>query len=665
MPHFSYQSYSWSLGTTSFRMADFHRKVEEQLMILDDFWNSPDNKNEVWESNSLVQCRYYDYAFNRGFITGNLQSEDKGSRAKTARQKTSGLVDIGLITNNRKLTPVGTRLLELARKGNFSTDNEFQIPSDSFLYLKQIMKTSCPIQNGYVRPFLVIGKVLKACDNYLTEEEFTYLLPLCVNEDTTKDIVTKIHLLREGKTTTAAIIIDTVLSRYNYPDAEAYLVKSDKSPNDIKIVGMNRKSPEYDAPYADLYAALLRVYLDHDHDQSAIDKLLKATKGLKNHPGTLWRALLFKNPRLVHSFSDLKCNGFNSIKNEDQLARTFFAYMHLYKIMANLLDYKDLNRRYLSITDAFIFKDGQVKFSPIFKNFFDTNAELSFDDAYKDCHLLAKDVSLQQINSNLLFNEAEVINVFNKNSATNFSAIDQVYGYLESERYKRFKQLIDTKFSDQKIISVLKNCEDRDKDDELIEYFGGEADVPTIFEYIVAVAWYKMSEYQGKILDYMNLSINNELLPRTHAGGGESDIVYVYEATEDYPKHTLLIECTLMMGTTQRRGEMEPVSRHLSNYMIDFDPNAYCTFVANNLHASVISDFRGRKCSPFYRNDDEYVDSMKIIPLHTKELRTIIEKKLKYRQIYKVFDAAYLNTSVVAPPEWYNVCVKDKLINLN
>ena len=101
-----------------------------------------------------------------------------------------------------------------------------------------------------------------------------------------------------------------------------------------------------------------------------------------------------------------------------------------------------MNRRYLNITDAFIFEDGQVKFSPIFKNFFDTNAELSFDDAYNECYLLSEDVSLQQINSNLLFNEAEVINVFNKNSATNFSAMDQVYGYLESERYKRFKQLI-------------------------------------------------------------------------------------------------------------------------------------------------------------------------------------------------------------------------------
>ena len=159
----------------------------------------------------------------------------------------------------------------------------------------------------------------------------------------------------------------------------------------------------------------------------------------------------------------------------------------------------------------------------------------------------------------------------------------------------------------------------------------------------------------------MNLSINTELLPRTHAGGGESDIVYIYEATDDYPEHTLLIECTLMEGTTQRHGEMEPVSRHLSNFMIDTDENAYCTFVANNLHASVISDFRGRKNQPYYRNDDEHVDSMKIIPLHTRELRTAIEKNVKYSQIYKIFEDAFNDTKVTAPPEWYNVCVKAEI----
>ena len=49
--HFAFQSYSWSLGTTSFRMADFHRKVEEQLIILNEFWKVPENHDEKWESN--------------------------------------------------------------------------------------------------------------------------------------------------------------------------------------------------------------------------------------------------------------------------------------------------------------------------------------------------------------------------------------------------------------------------------------------------------------------------------------------------------------------------------------------------------------------------------------------------------------------------------------
>lgn len=105
-------------------------------------------------------------------------------------------MDIGLIDENRRLTEVGLHLLHLAQAGNFASDNDFQIPSDSFLYLKQILKTSCPIQNGCVRPFLVTGKVLQACDNYLTDDEFTYLLPLYVDEETTETIIRKIHELR-------------------------------------------------------------------------------------------------------------------------------------------------------------------------------------------------------------------------------------------------------------------------------------------------------------------------------------------------------------------------------------------------------------------------------------------------------------------------------------
>lgn len=657
MVHFSFQTYAWSLGTTSFRMAEFHRKVEEQLIILNDFWNKQEYHDVEWKGNKTIQVRYYDYAFERGFITGDLKTDDDGSKAKTARQKTSGLADIGLIDENRRLTEVGLSLLRMAQSGNFSSDNDFQIPSDSYLYLKQIMKTSCPVQNGCVRPFLVIGKVLRLCDNYLTDDEFTYLLPLCVDEETTEYIVGKIHDLRRKETTVIQIIKETVLTRYNYPAALEYLKESDKTTKDIMIVGMNRKSPSYDAAYVDLYRALNEVYL-YSKSYSVV-KLFKATKGIKNRPGALWRSLLFENVRKVRSIDDLKINEFDKVANEQQLAELFFEFMHLFKIMSNLLDYKDLNRRYLNITDAFVFDDGQIKFAPIFEYFFETKANLCFEEAFVKSALLTQNVPLEMIHPNLIFDEKQILAVFNDNRDTGFSSVDQMYDYLETERYQRFRTLIDTRFGNEVIITVLKNCEDRDNDEKLIEMFGGDADVPTIFEYITAVAWYRLSEYRGKILEYMNLSTTNELLPRTHAGGGESDIVYVYDATKEYPAHTLLIECTLMEGTTQRHGEMEPVSRHLSNYMIDTDNNAYCAFVANNLHASVVSDFRGRKNVPYYRNDTEHVDSMKIIPLHTRELRKILEKSIKYSQLYRIFDEAYKDQIVSAPPEWYEKCVKD------
>ena len=89
--------------------------------------------------------------------------------------------------------------------------------------------------------------------------------------------------------------------------------------------------------------------------------------------------------------------------------------------------------------------------------------------------------------------------------------------------------------------------------------------MPTIFEYIVGIVWYKVSNRKGRILDYFNLSLDADLLPKTHAAGGMEDITYRYNATPGYPEHTLLIEATLAEAGTQRRMEMEPVSRHLGD----------------------------------------------------------------------------------------------------
>jgi len=656
--HFTYKSYSWSLGTTSFRMADFHRKVEEQLILLNAFWDIPENRSKAWRSNSKTQALYYDFLFDRGFITGEIQDKpDK--KAKTARQKTSGLVDIGLINDDRRMTAVGKKLLDMSLAGDFSCDNEFQIPKDSFLYLKQIMKTTYETEDWRVRPYLVTGKVLMACDGYLSDEEFTYLLPLCVSCEITNAVIESIKLYRKGQKTLDQIMIETVMCRYNYPSALRYFVNASKTPENIMTIGMNRDGIRHDACYVELYKQLKRVYLNKE--RAAVSSLMKAAKTIKNKPGTLWRGLLFSNVRRFDSFSDLAHNSFDNVQSEEQFDRCFFTYLHLIKMKATLGDYKDLNRRYLTITDSIIFDDGKVEFTPLFANFFKTDAGKVFDDAFSCCHLLAEDCEIQKINEYLVFDDKKVIEVFNTENNLSVDSIKGVYDFIENDRYNRFRHLIDTKFPNNVIVSMLDKFETREHDSDLLSLVGGEADVPTIFEYIIAVAWYRISGYSGKILDYMNLSLDMNLLPRTHAGGGESDIVYKYSETPYYPAHSLLIECTLMEGTTQRHGEMEPVSRHLANYMIDEDENAYCTFVSNNLHASVVSDFRMRKNNPYYRNDSEHVDGMKIIPLHIRELRSIIEKNMSYPQLFKIFDAAHVATDIQAPPEWYNTCVKAEI----
>ncbi|MBD5145938.1 MAG: AlwI family type II restriction endonuclease [Ruminococcus sp.] len=652
--HFSFQSYSWSLGTTSFRMANFHRKVEEQLFLLKEFWDIPENRDASWTGDSTVQVKYYDFIYSKGFVTGDI-ADNFDKKAKTARQKTSGLVDIGLIDYNRRMTSVGKALLDICNSGDFSSDNEFKIPKDSYIYFKQLLKTTYRLQEDFVRPYLITGTVLNRCDDYLTDDEFTYFLPLCINRKITDNVIDYIIQYRAGEISIDEVIADVVLTRYSYPEALEFFLSSSQSDEDIMTIGMNRDGIRHDKCYVELYRQLKMVYVDKD--ETAVVPLYQAARKVKNKCGTLWRKLLFsaKKPK---SIEDLSPNVFNDISGANQFNEVFFKYLHLHKIKANLSDYKDLNRRYLNITDSILFADGKVCFTPIFQNFFKTGAKSVFYDTYTECALLQRDCALSDINSSLVFDNSSVVSAFNEKNDVALGSIDEVYDYVENDRYKRFRELIDSKFSNAVIMDMLDKFETRQSDNEIMGVMSCEADVPTIFEYITAVAWYRISGYEGKILDYMNLSLDVNLLPRTHAGGGKSDIVYKYRDCDSYPAHDLLIECTLMEGMTQRHGEMEPVSRHLANYMIDENPNAYCTFVSNNLHASVISDFRGRKSTPYYRNNTEHVDGMKIIPLHTQELKVILEKGISYDRLYGLFEEAYVSEDVKAPPEWYNKKIK-------
>ena len=170
-----FQSYCWSLGTTSFRVKDLNFKIERQLQILKELWN--ENQNVRWNGNNSIQEEYYNKMLQKNFITG-----EANNKPKDARQKTSGLVQIGVIDDNRHITEIGEKIIDIVEQENFKSDNIFNINKDSYLYLKQLLKLQITDNGINIKPFAVLLYFLSEL-GYLTKDEFTYILPLCTNRE--------------------------------------------------------------------------------------------------------------------------------------------------------------------------------------------------------------------------------------------------------------------------------------------------------------------------------------------------------------------------------------------------------------------------------------------------------------------------------------------------
>ena len=94
----AFKSYCWSIGTTSFRVSQLNYKIERQLQLLKEFWNN----NPTLKWNETTQGKYYYHLKDNGFLDGEASLP-----SKDAREKTSGLVDIGVLTKTTfKITSV-------------------------------------------------------------------------------------------------------------------------------------------------------------------------------------------------------------------------------------------------------------------------------------------------------------------------------------------------------------------------------------------------------------------------------------------------------------------------------------------------------------------------------------------------------------------------------
>ena len=436
---------------------------------------------------------------------------------------------------------------------------------------------------------------------------------------------------------------------------------------------MNRDWGQYDWNYYDIYNALYNLVftewgLSFDSREPSYENFFETIKKIKWNSG-IHRKRYFNllnrrsfNPEYETFFR----NVFSSIENESELRDFFFKFLHLCKWKSTLEDYSDLNYRYFSLSDIIQANDEKYELSLLPKYYFRDiidwllNEELLEWEDYDN--FLFSDKTIIEISS-LYTDDVSVALSEIRQDTWEEITIENVDSYIDSQRLQRLKQLIDRRFWNDTLLSLIDHFESRNdwKLQEII--WTKNASASTMFEYIVGIIRYKISWENGNLLDYMKLSLDANLLPKTHAQWLQSDIVYKYDETENYPDHDLLIEVTLSENLWQRNLEMEPVSRHLWEHRLATNnENDYSLFIASKLREDLVLAFRGMRTQTYWFANRWYVTWLKIIPINTTILKEIIQKNLAYNQIYEIFNHAYnSNTNDI---DWFNSEILEKVTNL-
>jgi len=669
-----FRTYSWAIGTTSFRVSNLKYKIQKQLILLKNLNNI--YKNKKWKDK---QTLYHKMLVDDGLTTPSNRPEKK------ARQITSVLVNLGLTNDKRELTEVGEKIYLINNEQNFDNDNIFFIRNDSYIYLKQLLKyelTGSYYSDFEVKPFLVI---LYACIklDYMTIEEFTYIIPLIKTVDDLKETIEDIKKIRQTNNKAKYYVIKYLKSLNNYEKALEYMLSQDNLDEEVfgKIM-FNRKSSSYTIKFLKLYKSIKSYFDGKDNpDYNKKAGIYSIIETLKNNFNNKYkkhiRELLFDIsilPRNKNYINDEIINNFEETEiiksnNISEFKTNFFYLAHKSKWYSNLEEYVDLNKRVIDISDIFVIKNNQIELEPIPKIIFKNNIEslleenlLHKDDIkkYEQKHYKIQE-DLSDISPNLNIQLEDIIQDLKEkynDIDINMDLREQINDIVNKTKQSRFNDLVDNHFTTNNLIKLLKWIE-LGKKTKIENFTEWDADVPTIFEYITGIIWYILSERKFDYDDFYNLDLNASLLPRRFACGGQADLNF------NYDDHELIIEVTLTTQHNQRRNELEPVSRHLGNHMLKKGENSYAIFIAPYLDPNVLVSFRSYKNLRFYNTNDKdkFVEGLKIIPLSIKDIIKIIESNIDYKDLKTLIDEIYNNGNSDGY-DWYEKVVEPKISEL-
>lgn len=569
-----------------------------------------------------------------------FQKIDNGIEDR-ARHYTSNLVKLGFTDSNRIISGVGEQLLGKRIVEKDELEVMLPINSVNLIYLRQLLKLRIFTKEGdrFYSPFCFAIYIL-LMKGRVTQSEFAELVQSRNPYMIIDDLESYVKNYYEGQ----------YLNELQINIPEEIDVDVELEDSVLRKYYKNGKSSSIVDKYVEFYQAVYRF--DIERTQNALNKLLEICE---EHKSSLNSA--FGNGKSVFSVrkgerptvelflknepTDLFCGNVNV---------EFYKMFYKSKLADKVRENADTTRRIFKASGLISFSNGyaELVYSELCRHIFDIDKirEKSMGlmetdlnaryDCYEEYEGSLNSFYCDVVSITEIFDyDNNIINSAINDIQTEFdgATIEEIHTIIVDRRRREFEDFIEANYSKDRVKYLMSLFSDRSNDLTIKAEVSTEASVPTIYEYVVGLAWYYFSEKRINLLDGYNLTLSADFEPITHAGGGVGDIVI----GED--DKVVMLEATLMNANSQKRGEWEPVLRHSANLQIEEENGqgrAVTTFfIADSFDFNTINIWKAISSVPLQSSidKDKYTENVIIMPISNAELIELMDKSNRYDDV--------------------------------
>lgn len=650
-----------NLGDTSFRRKN----------LLDDYkimLQGITEQLEEWNTNNSSQMTFYQYVAKSGLINDTFYGDyysfisDKFKESifekyknkkevtdykslvkyfileqkKRGRTYTNALVKIGLVDGKRKITAVGESLLDGDTKQD-DIEKLFNLSTDNIIFLRQLLKLRVYEFEGenYIYPFRMGIYLLSKFDD-IPQKEFCTILSLIragKTDEEYREILDKYKLVKSKN-----MSFGEYVSRYIQEETleiefeEKYRISKEK----FEKYFLNRKSKDKIEDYFEFYEISLDFF--ENRNLEIYKKLEKISKKDSIKKAFGYNKVPFKFCKTLKEFFEENKETMFEAKNIEEFNKLFYELFRDSKNYDLIFEYNDMTIRTFNLSGIISFENGLVNLSYkwLSKNIFSEiigmkklNNEVVKDNFHKN-------ISFSEIFD---LSEERIESFIEKlRKENNIPKEISIFEYFSNKIDKDFEKKLEERFSNDKVCSILNLFKNRENDEKISKEVTDNAKIPTIFEYMLAIAWHRISNKEFNLKKSLKLSLDGDGFPLSHAPGGDGDII------AEYSDFDVMLEATLMDKNTQKRGELEPVIRHTANLTIknmEENKKTYTFFVANELDINVINIFRATSQIQLQstQNREKYTNGIKIYSLTIDKIIYLLENNINYKYfLNRVFE---------------------------